>query len=108
MDHWVKIRGSCTVELIFRELVEEIEAEVDEANQISRRQFKATRHNGAKLIVSQEGIAPQVRSVTFTRTDDAILAGRDFTEEEFIKATLTLNDDAQCRLRVNGRERQKW
>ena len=108
---WVARLSSCSLHSVWDRLKLEIESDV-----AARRQqlipmgvnygFSITPLND-DVVVSLIGNAVLPRSIKISLTDDAIVVS-DGTGKELFRATLTLDNDGECRFKINGAEREFW
>lgn len=106
---WVKARSECCPAKVFQQLRLGVEADIkarmstlsDEANY----GFTATSSPGS-ITAHIQGNRLR-RSVTFDETDDGISV-RDESDKVMFRATLTLNNEGECRLKVSGQEYELW
>lgn len=107
---WVTARANCSIGLLFEQL--KVQVEKDIAARQARTQgppfyysFRFKFENDA-IIALVEGHKIH-ESVTFRLSNQAIeVMGKD--GELLFSATATLNNDGDCRLRVNGEELELW
>jgi hypothetical protein len=105
---WVSALAACSAAQVFEQIRLQVEADVKVRNAVrptgSDYKFE-TASDGDSFSVLIKGRSGQ--RVTFQKTDRGILVYRaDGTQ--MIEATLTLNDEGDCRFRVNGQEREFW
>lgn len=106
---WVTARSSCSLPNVFKELRLQVEEDVKTRNALrpdnSPYEFSVAE-NGDEFTVLLE--AKDVhRSVIFNLADHAILV-RDYKGKEMFEMTLTFNDQGDCRLTVEEKERDLW
>src|SRR5271166_1567454 len=106
-ENWVKERANCTVAKVFELLRLQVGHDVEARNSLepSRPSFSMVS-NGESFTVLDERDAPH-RAVIFSRKETAILA-RDGKDVVMFHASPTLSDDGDCRLNVDGKEREVW
>jgi hypothetical protein len=107
--NWVTERSECSPPKVFKALRLQVEEDVKTRN--------AQRPNNSPYIFSvKEDIsdftvlleAKELRkSVTFTLAEHAILVRDDKGNQSF-EVTFVFNDKGECRLTVNGSERDSW
>jgi hypothetical protein len=106
---WVRARAECSPWKVFKELEQGARDDVDAIN--SQRQledvFKYTvaRASETRFSVLCEGVRRR-GSVDFLLSDEEIIVNEG--ESVILKATLTLSNKRQCRLKVNGEELEQW
>jgi hypothetical protein len=106
---WVTQRSLCSLPNVFKALRTEVEEDVKTRNALrpnnSPYEFSVTE-NGADFTVLLE--AKDVhKSVIFSLAEHAILV-RDDEGKKMFAVTLTFNDEGECRLNVNDKERDLW
>ncbi len=105
---WVKARSECSPAKVFQQLRLGIEADVKGRqrslgpNPTIKFTTVSDRCSITALIEGQAGTA-----VTFDQTEDGIRV-RNEADGVLLEATLTLNNDGQCRLKVGGQEYELW
>jgi hypothetical protein len=105
---WVKARLECTPAKIFQKLQLEIEKDVN------TRQSALPSNAGYVFNVVCSGSVISVgingdkvhHTITFRLTEWGIDVGHDLDLR--YKATLSLNDDGECRLAVDGKQLESW
>lgn len=113
--NWVQKRAECSAAKVFRELQGGIENDVAAANEAKRlagRFFPDTRlasqltADGKVFVVAQINIAgPRVVFIL----GDGMIEARNEVEGIRWTATLTLNDEGRCKLKLDdGRELEQW
>ena len=106
---WVTARSLCSLPNIFKELRLQVEEDVKTRNALrpknSPYQFSVTE-NGDGFTVLLEASDVR-RSVIFSLTQHAILV-RDSRGKDVFDVTLTFNDQGECRLNVQEKERELW
>jgi hypothetical protein len=106
---WVTARSRCSLPNVFKELRVQVEEDVKTRNALrpnnSPYEFSVTE-DGAEFTVILA--APDVRrSVIFSLADHAI-GVRDSRGKEMFDVTLTFNDEGECKLNVQEKERELW
>jgi hypothetical protein len=111
---WVKALSQCTLAEAFERLLQDVKVDVEGRNALlPERSFKfavmAPAHNifRVALVTTDLVGAPQKRIVRFYLESDAIEV-KDEKDDLIFRATLTLNDEGQCRFRVNDQELDSW
>jgi hypothetical protein len=112
-DGWVRARAACCPAVVFKQLEMDATTDVAAINEIRgpdvRLPFRVTANNaGNTFLVHRENIDPygQKREVRFSAAGEVItIIGVDGAT---LTATLTLNDEGQCRLKVAGKEYEQW
>src|SRR5437773_10972312 len=102
---WVKERSECSLGLAFAKLKAEIQADVTKRNQTLQEgalvKFDTASIDYRHIVVVREGRFH--KSVTFSLTQNEIVV-LDAEETMMFEATLTLNDDGECRFKIGGLE----
>ncbi len=106
---WVTQRYSCSLPAVFRELRTQVEQDIKTRNGLRPNnapyEFSLADHNGGFRVFLK---AKELQmSVTFAPAEHAILV-RDDKGIEMFAVTLTFNDRGECKLNVNGEERDYW
>jgi len=106
---WVTERSSCSLPRVFTTLRVQVEADVQTRNGLrpgnSPYEFCVKEDNGefAVLLKAQQ----LQQSVVFSLADHAILV-RDDKSNPMFEVTAAFSDRGECRLKVNGEERDFW
>lgn len=107
---WVKARLECSLGKVFETLVMQIEADVSARNQrlpSGYQPFETVREgNRFKVFRAPPGM-PQWIAI-LDRTENGIRVINELTRKVIVEATLTLNNDGECRLKANGKEYEFW
>jgi hypothetical protein len=106
---WVTKRSLCSLPKVFTQLRLQVEEDVKTRNALrpdnSPYEFSVAE-TGSEFTVLLE--AKDVhRSVIFSLAENAILV-RDDKGNQMFEVTLTFNDEGECRLNVNEKERDLW
>jgi len=107
--NWVNERSSCALPKVFKALTLQVEEDVKTRNALrpnnSPYEFSVVEHGGEFTVLLE---AKDVRkSVIFSLAEHAILVQDDKGNPMF-DVTLTFNNEGECRLTVNGDERDFW
>jgi len=106
---WVTARSLCSLPGVFKLLRLQVEEDVKTRNALrpnnSPYEFSVTE-NGDEFTVLLEA-AEVRRSVIFSLAKHAISV-RDSQGEEMFDVTLTFNDEGECKLNVQQKERELW
>jgi len=106
---WVTERSSCSLPKVFNALRAQVEEDVKTRNALrpsySPYEFSVKDDNGefAILLKAQE----LQQSVVFRLAEHAILVRSDKSNPMF-EVTATFSDEGECRLKVNGEDRDFW
>jgi len=106
---WVTERSSCALPKVFRVLRLQIEEDVKTRNALrpnnSPYEFSlAENGDDFRVVLKAKDVQ---RSVAFTLAEHAILVREDKGDPMF-DVTATFGDEGECRLKVNGQERNLW
>lgn len=100
-DNWVVERAKCSLEGVFKKLELQVRDDVKEINQLRPdHQYIFTPNNVRFSVTSHTGI-----SVDFSLTSKAIVISNN--DNVLFEATLTLNDDGDCRINLKGKNGQQ-
>ena len=106
---WVTARSACTLPKIFKDLRLHIEQDIATRNSLRMKnapyEFSvAESEGGFKAMLKSETVS---LAVTFVLAEHAILV-RDNTGTSMFDITLKFSDRGECKLMVNGEERETW
>jgi hypothetical protein len=106
---WVTERSSCSLPKVFNTLRVQVEEDVKTRNALrpsySPYEFSVKDDNGEFAILLKAKELQQ--SVVFRLAEHAILV-RDDKSNPMFEVTATFSDGGECRLKVNGEERDFW
>lgn len=110
---WVTAHSKCSVGQIFEALRAQVRADIETREALRPKSeghghyvFKFSSSNERSFSAILEG--HRLRSiVTFSLEQQRIMV-RNQNDTEIVSATTTLNDEGECRLRINGQERELW
>lgn len=107
--NWVERRAECSIVKVFAELEMGVKSDVETKNRVKPQTDETVFHfisstERFKVIRDTKSRSPQ--SVEFSRTEGTIVVERN--GKKLLKATLTLNADGECRLKVGGKELEQW
>ena len=107
---WVTARSACSLGVIFEMLKKQIADDVQKCQSMLKGppythgfRFKAETRT-ISVIVDGSGI---LEALHFILTDSSIEV-RDGNRKVLTTATPTLCDDGECRLKINGEEKELW
>jgi hypothetical protein len=106
---WVKTLFSCSSLKTFAELKMQIKNDVESRNAL-KSQYAAYSYNCAEngncitVLIERTGDS---RSATFTLTEKGILVKNE-RGEPILEAVLTLDDNGQCKPKINGKSYEFW
>src|ERR1700687_5927128 len=106
---WVTERSLCSSVKVFETLKLQVTKDIETRNKLRPENSSYEFHfvtNGDSFTVAKEGNNLH-ETVTFKLVGKAIQV-LDKNGKKLIEATLTLNDDGECRLKINGRELESW
>jgi|SRR5581483_421786 len=108
---WVKARAECSAEAVFQRLRLSLQADAESRTEMLLKANASygftTISQGASISVFIQGGITEPRAVVFTHTESGISV-RDENDKLTIQATLTLNNDGECRLKVADKELELW
>ena len=104
---WVTAREKCSPGSVFELLRLQVKEDVETRNKSIKEERDAFRFNQNEKLFSVVLPSEPLRyGVTFSLKGEKIIVERK--NKPFLEATLTLNDEGECRLKVNGQEREFW
>jgi len=107
---WVAARAACSLPKVFQQLKLEIEADVKARNEKRGEnpyyEFSLIAKNGNLVILVSGNNLPQ-KTVTIKLTTKGISV-HDTDDDFMFEATLTLNNEGECRLKIDNQERDFW
>ena len=106
---WVKARAACSLQVVFKELELDTRHDVDgirEERPDTAAEFEFLVTDGGFSVMRQGKMRPD--SIDFTLEGDRIVAKDPRLGGTSITATLTLNDNGDCRLKVGNQELEQW
>jgi len=109
---WVTARYSCSLTNVFETLKLQIQKDVEIRNKLSPERadyvFKIITKADIFTVFLEGNVTHWgVKFILSSKTVKTIEV-RDENDKLMIEATVTLNDDGECRLQVNGQERELW
>jgi hypothetical protein len=108
---WVKGRAACSIETVFEKLRIDVESDIKTRNAVNERTqgppqvFTIVNNDASFKVLTAAGTRQS--GVKFSLGDKAITV-TDSHGTTMFEATITLNDEGECRLKVNGLERETW
>jgi hypothetical protein len=106
---WVTERSSCSLPKVFNTLRLQVEEDVNSRNALrpnnSPYEFSVAEDVGEFTVLLKTTEAS--RSVVFNLAEHAIIV-RDEQRNPMFEVAASLNDQGECRLKVNGEEREFW
>lgn len=110
---WVTVRASCTVECVFQELREEIKSDITTRNKLltglqkeDSISFHLKPDSENSFAVVRNGL--NIVSRTTFKCERSAIQAFNGAGVQIIEARLTLNDQGECRLVVDGCELTRW
>ena len=109
--NWVKGRAACSLGMVFEKLKIDVESDIKTRNALNERTqgppqvFTMVSNDASFKVLTAAGTRQS--GVKFTLGDKAITVADSHGTTVF-EATITLNDEGECRLKVNGVERETW
>ena len=110
---WVKAFSECSLSKVFEELKTQVEADIKTRKALQDKERTWGGHYGFQFINGNDTFKVMLESnarrevVKFTLGDKSILV-TDSQGETILEAFLTLNDLGECRVKINGQERELW
>ena len=106
---WVTARSACTLPKAFKDLRLHVEQDVKTRNSLRLKNAAyefavGESDNGFKVVLKSDAVN---LAVTFTLAEHAIQV-RDNTGTSMFDITLKFTDKGECKLMVNGEEREMW
>jgi hypothetical protein len=111
-SQWVFARNECSVSQAFDRLWKEVQDDVEMRNKISRAgndsfTYSAVGDTQGKFTVRLNSNT-LARSVSFFAGSDHSISAKGENPPVDLKATLALDEDGHCRLKVGGRHLRFW
>jgi hypothetical protein len=111
---WVGVRSACSLAAVFERLKGEVEEDARKRQALVpktefgyRYAFRTDVGQGRISVLLEGADFSQNRSIVFYLREDCIEV-IDGKRSSKLKATPTISDDGECRLKVNGQERELW
>jgi len=105
---WVKAREACSTAEMFEKLKREVEKDVDERN----KQLPAPADYAFKVVDKGDSLTVLREAQQASTSVVFSLDGRHIVVKQrdrvLFSATVTLNDEGECRFKINGEEKQSW
>ena len=106
---WVTARSACTLPKVFKDFRLQVEQDVKTRNSLRLKNAAyefavGESDNGFKVVLKSDAVN---LAVTFTLAEHAIQV-RDNTGTSMFDITLKFTDKGECKLMVNGEEREMW
>lgn len=104
---WVKAVSSCSVAQKFSELKLDLEGDVEDRNGLVRpgEPTFTIASNGSKVSVSK-AYGQTLSTVTFSMVEKGVSVRND--DGLIFEATLTINDQRECRFKIGEQELESW
>ena len=106
---WVKERSECSIMKVFETLKLQVKEDMEQRNKLlpsgSHYNFIMTQHDNAFVVMSQSN--EKNKGVAFELVGSVIQVNDRNGNEKF-SATLTLNDDGECKVKIRDQERELW
>jgi|SRR5688500_5467551 hypothetical protein len=107
---WVAARNNCSLSVVFKQLEIEAEKNVNQRNALGNKKLEKDRFQFIPkenyFVIMRGGSSS--RSVAFSLKLDHIYVEPSSSGGQSIRATLTLNNLAECKLKVNNQELERW
>jgi len=108
---WVTALGSCALSVVFEQLKLDIESDVIKRNAALEKLNKSYSFrvfsNADGFCISRVADATSRRTVQFA-IKNSVIEALDESGRKVISATLTLDDNGDCRFLVDGKEKVSW
>ena len=111
---WVKALSSCSLSIVFERLRQDVENDVKTRNELRVKDLRADGFGyefsftggsySFKVILDSN----QKREVVTFKLGDKSISATDSQGDLLFDATLTLNDEGECRLKIEGEEHDLW
>jgi hypothetical protein len=107
--NWVTERSACSLPKVFSALRSQLEQDVNTRNSLRPKYapYKFSISEDTNAITVHLNAEELHKSVEFALGDHAITV-RDDQGNRMFEATVSFDDAAKCRLKVNGEEREFW
>jgi|SRR5271157_3588337 len=110
---WVSALSACSIALVFEKLRLQVKSDVETRE--AMRELPKSQHYAFKFISNDREFSAAVhghkihRAVIFSLSlPSQSIKVRDEKDTLLFDATTTINDEGECRLKVNGQERELW
>src|SRR5579875_1296739 len=108
---WVTALGSCSLGKVFEQLKSQIEQDVDKRNKLrempSFYKFEVSK-DANSITILLEGNNVKSKSVKFVKAENVIDVQDEQGAATCHSATVTISNDRECRLRIDGKEYEFW
>ena len=110
---WVTVRYSCSPAAVFQKVRLEVEEDVRKRNEQCPKdrgyEFSVViGHSATAFTVLVSGDSIDQKVVKFSLTRRGITVHKDGSSKPNIEASLTLNNDGECRLKIDDSEYDFW
>ena|ERR1039458_4050676 len=106
---WVRERHSCSAYAMFAKLKLEIEQDVKERNDLRPEErwygFRVVSHGSTFSVIRDGNRISKV--ITFSIDNEEIVV-KDDQDKVVLKALITLNDERECKFKIDGKEMESW
>jgi hypothetical protein len=106
---WVKRRSECSASVMFAKLKLEIEQDVNERQALRPPLcpygFTLVTKSPMFSVLRQSN--RPVKSITFCIENEEVIV-KNSDGDMVLKASLTLNDEGECKFKIDGKERESW
>lgn len=109
---WVKARAECSLYRVFKELLEGVKKDVEKRNyyrqqgQPSKWTVGAITSNGFTVFREETTFKPSGETIDFVLSEHGIKVSNE--NETKFTATLSLNNQGRCVLKVGNAELEQW
>jgi hypothetical protein len=110
---WVNARAKCSLQEVFKELEQGVRVDVEAANGLvsagDALRFSVTKSFPKHFTVNRidDPIRSKGRAIDFIWSDSTIEV-RNQNNEALFTASLTLNNEGRCKLKVGDQELEAW
>jgi hypothetical protein len=109
---WVAARSRCSLAVVFQQIASEVEEDVRKRNAKCPKdcgyEFSVIGPSASAFTVLLTGDRVDRKLVKFNQTSKGITVHKDGSLKPSIEASLTLNNDGECRLKIGTGEYDFW
>ncbi len=102
---WVTVRAGCSAVRVFEQLREQVRQDVEKRKEVGELPFLSFDKGAAECFSVTGGTVQRRDSVTFVLSGGHIVVT---APDQHIEASLTINNEGQCRLKIKGAELALW
>ena len=106
---WVTARAKCSTAVLFEQLQADVEQDAARARELMDEGYslEVKRYSDRMILVILADNLGVAESIRFKLENNAIMVTRR-DDVEIMRGVPTISDDKQCRLLVDGKERELW